>query len=86
MERFEEAIFKQREEIKERMTEMFSLLIELTKSKSLEKLIENDKGTDGDAVVDKNIVEPIELVDKEKVMDEQTDNESNGSVNEDLTR
>ncbi|GJV92465.1 hypothetical protein Tco_1540278 [Tanacetum coccineum] len=49
-------------------------------------VIENDKGTDGDAIVDKNVVEPIELVDKEKVMDEEMDNESNGSVNEDLTR
>ncbi|GJU93538.1 hypothetical protein Tco_1318294 [Tanacetum coccineum] len=38
MERFEEAIFRQKE-INERMTEMFSLLKELTKSNSLEKVL-----------------------------------------------
>ncbi|GJR69653.1 CAAX amino terminal protease [Tanacetum coccineum] len=76
MERFEEAIYRQREEINERMTEMFSLLKELTKGKSLEKVLvkeevsnsitkyvnaislvrtENDEGTKGDTIVDKNI-------------------------------
>ncbi|GJT07922.1 hypothetical protein Tco_0842384 [Tanacetum coccineum] len=39
MERFEEAIFKQKEEINEIMTEMFSLLKEFTKSNSLEKVL-----------------------------------------------
>ncbi|GJV55911.1 hypothetical protein Tco_0143491 [Tanacetum coccineum] len=39
MERFEEAIFKQKEEINERMTEMFSLLKELTKSNPPEKVL-----------------------------------------------
>ncbi|GJS05672.1 hypothetical protein Tco_0322180 [Tanacetum coccineum] len=39
MERFEEAIFKQREEINERMVEMFGLLKELTKSRSPEKVL-----------------------------------------------
>nr|GEU68861.1 hypothetical protein [Tanacetum cinerariifolium] len=48
--------------------------------------IENDKGTKSDSVVDKNVVEPIELVDKEEAMDEETDNESNGSMNEVSTR
>ncbi|GJS41799.1 zinc finger, CCHC-type containing protein [Tanacetum coccineum] len=37
MERFKNAIFKQREEINDRMTEMFRLLKELTTSKTLEK-------------------------------------------------
>nr|GEW82203.1 hypothetical protein [Tanacetum cinerariifolium] len=48
--------------------------------------IENDKGTEGDKVFDKNVVEPIELVNKEKAMDEETNNESNRSENEDLAR
>nr|GEV19924.1 hypothetical protein [Tanacetum cinerariifolium] len=39
MERFEEAIYKQREESNERMFEMFSLLREYTKGKALEKVL-----------------------------------------------
>ncbi|GKD17591.1 hypothetical protein Tco_1206749, partial [Tanacetum coccineum] len=39
MERFENAIFKQREEINGRMTEMFRLLKELTTSKTPEKVL-----------------------------------------------
>ncbi|GJS82998.1 zinc finger, CCHC-type containing protein [Tanacetum coccineum] len=39
MERFENAIFKQREEINDRMTEMFGLLKELMTSKTLEKVL-----------------------------------------------
>ncbi|GJW50438.1 hypothetical protein Tco_0091789 [Tanacetum coccineum] len=39
MERFENAIFKQREEINGRMTEMFGLLKELTTSKTLEEVL-----------------------------------------------
>ncbi|GKC72084.1 hypothetical protein Tco_1117967, partial [Tanacetum coccineum] len=43
MERFENAIFKQREEINDKMTEMFKLLKELMTSKTLEKvLIKNE--------------------------------------------
>ncbi|GJU77951.1 zinc finger, CCHC-type containing protein [Tanacetum coccineum] len=38
MERFENAIFKQREEINDRMAEMFGLLKELTTSRALEKV------------------------------------------------
>nr|GEY37561.1 hypothetical protein [Tanacetum cinerariifolium]GEY49201.1 hypothetical protein [Tanacetum cinerariifolium] len=37
MKRFEEAIYKKKDKINERMTEMFSLLKEFTKGKSLEK-------------------------------------------------
>nr|GEU46450.1 MAK10-like protein [Tanacetum cinerariifolium] len=107
MEKFKEAIFKQNKEINERMTKMFSLLKELTKSKSLEKVlvreevsnritkyvntisivrIESDKGTESNKVVDKNAVDLIELVNKEEEMDDESDNESNGSLNEDSTR
>ncbi|GKC24682.1 hypothetical protein Tco_1026832 [Tanacetum coccineum] len=39
MERFENTIFKQREEINGRMTEMFRLLKELTNSKTQEKVL-----------------------------------------------
>ncbi|GJZ74024.1 zinc finger, CCHC-type containing protein [Tanacetum coccineum] len=39
MERFENAIFKQREEINDRMTEMFRLLKELTTSRAPEKVL-----------------------------------------------
>ncbi|GJR89911.1 zinc finger, CCHC-type containing protein [Tanacetum coccineum] len=39
MERFENAIFKQREEINDRMTEMFGLLKELTTSRTPEKVL-----------------------------------------------
>ncbi|GJX70227.1 MAK10-like protein [Tanacetum coccineum] len=39
MERFENAIFKQREEINDRMTEMFELLKELTTSRTPEKVL-----------------------------------------------
>ncbi|GKA21630.1 hypothetical protein Tco_0701619 [Tanacetum coccineum] len=39
MERFENAIFKKREEINDRMTEMFRLLKELTTSKTPEKVL-----------------------------------------------
>ncbi|GKG23868.1 hypothetical protein Tco_0391904 [Tanacetum coccineum] len=39
MERFEEAIFKQREEINGRMAEMFGLLKELTASRTPEKVL-----------------------------------------------
>ncbi|GJT53361.1 hypothetical protein Tco_0988415 [Tanacetum coccineum] len=107
MERFKEAIYKQREEINERMTKIYSLLKEYTKGKSPEKVLvrdevgkpvtkyinaislvrmENNKGKKSDEVVDKNIIDPIELVEKEDAMDDVKDNESDRSVNEDSTR
>ncbi|GKB94784.1 zinc finger, CCHC-type containing protein [Tanacetum coccineum] len=85
------------------MTKMFSLLKELTKSKSPEKVlvreevsspitkyvkaislvrIENNKGTESDMVVDKNVIELIKLVDKEVAMDEEEDNEPNENNHE----
>ncbi|GKC46793.1 hypothetical protein Tco_1064515 [Tanacetum coccineum] len=48
--------------------------------------VEDAKGKEGDEVVNKNVVEPIELVEKEKVVDEVEDNESDRSMNEDSTR
>nr|GEU63857.1 zinc finger, CCHC-type [Tanacetum cinerariifolium] len=43
MERFENAIFKQREEINDRMTEMFGLLKELTTSRTPEKVLTREE-------------------------------------------
>ncbi|GJT20314.1 hypothetical protein Tco_0890251, partial [Tanacetum coccineum] len=43
MERFEEAICKQREDINERMTDMFSLLKEYTKGKAQGKVLVKEK-------------------------------------------
>ncbi|GJZ29697.1 hypothetical protein Tco_0574344 [Tanacetum coccineum] len=48
--------------------------------------MENDKGIKSDEVVDKNIVEPIEFVEKEEAMNDEKDDESDRSVNEDSTR
>ncbi|GJY61197.1 hypothetical protein Tco_0461854 [Tanacetum coccineum] len=100
VERFEEAIYKQRDKINKRMTEMFCILKEFTKGKSLEKVlvredfskpvtkyvnaislvrIENDKGKGGDKVVDKSIMEPIELIENKEEIDDIMDNESDGS-------
>ncbi|GKB53263.1 hypothetical protein Tco_0904016, partial [Tanacetum coccineum] len=103
MKRFEEAIYKQREEINGRMMEMFSLLKEYTKWKALKRVLvreevskavtkyvnaislvrmENDKDKGCDAVIDKQIVEPINMLEKEEV----DDNESDRIMNEDSTR
>ncbi|GJX15190.1 zinc finger, CCHC-type containing protein [Tanacetum coccineum] len=107
MGRFEKAIFKQREEINDRMAEMFKLLKELTKSRTSEKVLireevsnpitkhvnaislvrmENDKDNENDEVVNKNVIEPIELVNKVEVRDDETDDESDRIVNEEPTR
>ncbi|GKA36483.1 hypothetical protein Tco_0722974 [Tanacetum coccineum] len=107
MKRFEEAIYKQRDEINERMTEISNLLKELTKEKSPEKVlvreevskpvakyinaislvrVESDKDRESDEIVDKDIMEPIELVDKEEARDDKKDNESDGSENKNSTR
>nr|GFB39148.1 hypothetical protein [Tanacetum cinerariifolium] len=51
---------------------------------SLVKMRDNkDKG--GDKVVNKSIIEPIELLKNEEVIDDVMDNESDKSVNKDLT-
>ncbi|GJX75939.1 hypothetical protein Tco_0322750 [Tanacetum coccineum] len=72
MERFGEAIFKQKEEITERMMEMFSLLKELAKM--------------NDIVIDNNVVETVKLVVNEEAIDKEEGNEPNGNVNKDSTR
>nr|GFA03649.1 hypothetical protein [Tanacetum cinerariifolium] len=83
MERFKEAIFKQKEEINKMMTEMFSLLKEFTKSNSLERVLVREEVR---SHIDENIVEHAKLVDNEKAIDDEEGNEPNGNVNDDLTR
>ncbi|GKE28676.1 reverse transcriptase domain-containing protein, partial [Tanacetum coccineum] len=63
----------------ERMTEMFSLVKELTKSNSPEKMV-----TESDMVIDENVVEPVKLVDKEKAINEEKSDEPNGRIAEDV--
>nr|GEV14931.1 hypothetical protein [Tanacetum cinerariifolium] len=46
--------------------------------------IDNDKGIESNEVVDKNVVEPIELGDKKEEMDDESDNESNGRISKDV--
>ncbi|GKA50557.1 hypothetical protein Tco_0743630 [Tanacetum coccineum] len=73
MERFENAIFKQREEINNRMTKMFGLLKELTTSRAPEKmpLKEAEKENNAENGI-KN--EPIKSAEKEltRAEDEET--------------
>ncbi|GJU49166.1 hypothetical protein Tco_1218721 [Tanacetum coccineum] len=114
MERFKKSIFKQREEINDRMAEMFRILRELTTSGTPKKVLvreeasnpianyvyaislvkmEKDKSIKNNEVVNKNVVEsselnvvePIELVDKKKKMDDRLDDESVRSMKEELT-
>ncbi|GJU96155.1 hypothetical protein Tco_1320911 [Tanacetum coccineum] len=90
IERFKKAIFKQREEINDRMSEMFGLLKELTTSRTPEK---KEKSVKNNEVVDKNVVEPseldvvepIELVDRKEGMEDGTNDESDESMKEKLT-
>ncbi|GJW19557.1 hypothetical protein Tco_0026993 [Tanacetum coccineum] len=90
MERFEEAIFKQREEINGRMAAMFRLLKELTASRTPEK---KEKNAENNKVVDKNVIElsklnalePEEVVDMKKEVENRTDNEAIRSMKEEIT-
>ncbi|GJU57854.1 hypothetical protein Tco_1235620 [Tanacetum coccineum] len=61
MENFEEAIYRQRKEINERMTEMFSLLKEYTKGKAPEKILVKEESSN---LVTKYI-NAISLIEKE---------------------
>ncbi|GJU62807.1 hypothetical protein Tco_1244642, partial [Tanacetum coccineum] len=108
------AIFKQREEINDRMAKMFWILKELTTSRTPEKVLvreeasnpitkcvnaislvkmEKDKSIENNEVIDKNVVEssklkavePIELNDIKKKMEDRTDDESVRSMKEEFT-
>nr|GFA19381.1 hypothetical protein [Tanacetum cinerariifolium] len=90
MERFENAIFKQQEEINDRMTEMFELLKELTTSRALEKgeeeKNENDNATTRKSIerLDKsNEKMPLKEVKKENEAENETkQTDKKGSVYE----
>nr|GEU82366.1 reverse transcriptase domain-containing protein [Tanacetum cinerariifolium] len=47
-------------------------------------MVQQHQGIESNVVVDKNIVEPIELVDKEEAMDEEMDNDYNRRIAEDI--
>ncbi|GJS12485.1 MAK10-like protein [Tanacetum coccineum] len=88
MKRFENTIFKQQEEIKERMAEMFGLLKELTTIKALEKVLIRKEAK---SPVTKNInsisLTRGELGTKMPVKEAETDNGAkNGIKNEPIKR
>ncbi|GJZ54611.1 zinc finger, CCHC-type containing protein [Tanacetum coccineum] len=76
MERFENSIFKQREEINDRMREMFGLLKELTTSKALEKVLIREEAKHS---VTKNI-NSISLIRGEEEMNVDDNATSDDSV------
>nr|GEW38767.1 hypothetical protein [Tanacetum cinerariifolium] len=115
MERFEKAIFKQREEINDRMAKMFGLLKELTASRTPKKVlvreearhpitknvnaiylvkIKNEKNIEINEVVNKNVIElselnaiePKEVVDMKKEVENETNDEPIRSVEEEIIR
>ncbi|GKA72466.1 hypothetical protein Tco_0778682 [Tanacetum coccineum] len=71
MERFENAIFKQREEINDRMAEMFGLLKELTTSKAPKKVLIREEAK---YPITKNM--PVKKVEKENEAENGTKNET----------
>ncbi|GJU75554.1 MAK10-like protein [Tanacetum coccineum] len=82
MERFENAIFKQREEINDRMTEMFGLLKELTTSKTPEKVLIRNEAK---VPVTKN-VNSISLARGEEEGSDKTDETLNNTVKPTVTK
>ncbi|GJS25156.1 MAK10-like protein [Tanacetum coccineum] len=77
MERFENVIFKQREEINNRMAEMFGLLKELTTSRAPEKVL---IGEEAKSPVTKN-VNSISLAKGEKERNDNDDMAADGGIN-----
>ncbi|GKC98176.1 hypothetical protein Tco_1168451 [Tanacetum coccineum] len=82
MERFKKSIFKQREEINDRMAEMFGLLKELTTIRTAEKVLVVDKNVREPG--ESNVVEPIEEVDGKEEVEDGTDDDPVRSVKEEL--
>ncbi|GJW75705.1 hypothetical protein Tco_0135075 [Tanacetum coccineum] len=78
MERFKNAIFKQREEINERMAEMFGLLKELTTNRTPEKVLIRE---DAKSLVTKN-VNSISLARREEERNDKDDIATDGGINE----
>ncbi|GJR13848.1 MAK10-like protein [Tanacetum coccineum] len=91
MERFENAIFKQHEEINDRMAEMFRLLKELTASRTPEKEEKNvgNNGAIGESVVEPSNYEeekPLKEVDMTNEVERRTDDKPAKSVRENVTK
>ncbi|GJS78565.1 zinc finger, CCHC-type containing protein, partial [Tanacetum coccineum] len=80
IERFENAIFKQREEINDKMTKMFGLLKELTTSRAPEKVLIREEAK---FPVIKNTV--IEMPVKEAEKEDEDKNESNKKAGKEET-
>ncbi|GKB01394.1 hypothetical protein Tco_0829438 [Tanacetum coccineum] len=81
MERFKNAIFKQREEINGRMTKMFRLLKELTTSRTPEKVLIREEAN---FHVTKNIYS-ISLVRGEEERSDKTDETLDNTVKPTIT-
>nr|GEX20124.1 hypothetical protein [Tanacetum cinerariifolium] len=81
MEHFENSIFKQREEINDRMTEMFRLLKELTTSNTSEKVLIREEAN---FPVTKNI-NSISLVNEEEERSEKTEDTLRNTVKSTVT-
>nr|GEV03235.1 zinc finger, CCHC-type [Tanacetum cinerariifolium] len=77
MERFENAIFKQQDEINDRMAEMFGLFKELTTSRAPEKVLIREKAK---SIVTKN-VNYISLARGEEERNENDDMAADGGIN-----
>ncbi|GJR11671.1 zinc finger, CCHC-type containing protein [Tanacetum coccineum] len=82
MERFENAIFKQPEEINDRMTEMFGLLKELTTSRALEKVLIREETK---SLVTKN-VNYISLARGEEERNDNDDMAADSGINRTYTK
>ncbi|GJY16862.1 hypothetical protein Tco_0387284 [Tanacetum coccineum] len=85
MERLENAIFKQREEINDRISEMFGILKELTASRTLEKNGE-EKSVRNNGVVSKNIIEPSKSIVAKTLEEVDRDDEVTSRTNDDPVR
>nr|GEV24660.1 hypothetical protein [Tanacetum cinerariifolium] len=82
-----DAFTKSAQKVKFLIKIMTSQIVEMASEFTSDNVrINKRRRKEGDEAVDKNIVEPIELVEKEEAVDDVVDNESNRSVNEDSTR
>nr|GFC93453.1 hypothetical protein [Tanacetum cinerariifolium] len=79
MERFENAIFKQREKINDRMAEMFRLLKELKTSRALEKG-EEERNDDNDLATGDNIEKPTKTKIGMPVREAKKENEAENRI------
>ncbi|GKC94933.1 zinc finger, CCHC-type containing protein [Tanacetum coccineum] len=87
MERFENAIFKLRGEINDRMAEMFRLLKELTTSRALKKVGEDERNEKDDIAAGDGIERPNETDTEMPVKEADKENEAeNGTKNKPIKK